>query len=81
VFYEIGGFVTGGSHFVVNFGEPHEKLLMLTPSEKTSFSCHFRVPKDAICTVELAVVGKKPYSPVTGQWRASKVSMPTQELS
>jgi hypothetical protein len=63
-------------------------LLNLTPNEMTSFSCYFEVPHDAICTVELAVLGERVFKPEGKlwpklvspmvQWRSSKVAVPIE---
>jgi hypothetical protein len=76
-----------------NFRETNtdRPLLNMTPNEMTSFSCYFEVPHDAICTVELAVLGEKVFKPESKlwpklfspmvQWQASKVAMPIEGRS
>lgn len=63
---------------IVNWDKLSESapLLRLTASEETEFSCCAKVPKGAVCVVEVAVLGQvRPGSPVS-QWKASHVSTP-----
>ena len=52
-------------------------LLRLPPGEEAEFSCFVRIPKDAVCIIEAAVIGRerRHFSGV-GQWKASQVSVP-----
>jgi len=52
-------------------------FLSVTPGEKTTFSCYAEIASNEPCTIEVVIVGKRPYSRMTGQWRASHVSLPT----
>jgi hypothetical protein len=63
---------------VVNWSKISETqpLLRLPPDEETEFSCCFRVPTQAICVVEVAVLGRERSWFSIGQWRASHVSPP-----
>jgi hypothetical protein len=74
---------------VIDFSSRSAKvpLIRLTPGEETTFSAHFEVPRELICTVEAAVLGSRPRWPAIrwlfderiGQWRASVVSPPDRK--
>ena len=54
-----------------------DPFLRLAPGDQTQFSCCFEVPSTAVCTVEVAVVGKRAWpSWLTG--RGIKRTWPTQ---
>ena len=48
----------------------------LSPGESTQFVCHYTVPSESTCSVEVAVIGKVVWSNYISQWRASDVSFP-----
>lgn len=50
-------------------------FINLSPGEETSFACYFEIPQEAVCTIELTILGKmKRYA--IGQWKASAISAP-----
>jgi hypothetical protein len=51
-------------------------LIKLVPDEETDMSGVCEVPLDAVCTVEVAVLGKRVAGTTFGQWKASCVSLP-----
>jgi hypothetical protein len=52
---------TKGERRVVRWDKLSESqpLLRLPPDEETEFSCHAEVPKDAICVVEVTILGQE----------------------
>jgi hypothetical protein len=72
----------------MNFGEGQRKtldwssldnsspLLKLIPGEEVQLSIIHEVPTDAVCLIEVAVLGERTNSPSLGQWKASNVSLP-----
>jgi hypothetical protein len=79
---------------VIDWEKPSENQLFirLSPREATQVSCHFQVPKDKNCKIEIAVLGyrttpdmfrektrevkNRPWKGRFGQWRASCISHP-----
>ena len=51
-------------------------LLKLVPDEETELSMFCKVPSDATCTVEVAILGRKTQGHPFGQWKASCTSLP-----
>ena len=51
--------------------------LRLSPGEAAEFSCYCKVPRNEVCTIEVAFIGKRLTSRKMGQWRASRVSLPS----
>jgi hypothetical protein len=49
-------------------------FIRMSPGEETEFSSTCRVPKQALCKVEVVILGHRPTSGKFGQWRASCVS-------
>jgi len=56
-------------------------LLRIPPDEQAQFSCYTHVPKDAICVVEVAVLGRELKWRRVAQWRASHVSAPEKKTA
>lgn len=50
-------------------------LLSFSAGEETTFSCYFIVPKDKVCEIDSAILGKKTGHKKTSQWRASCISI------
>ena len=48
----------------------------LTPGEKAVFECVGGVPSTSVCLCDVAILGRRRFSPNTTQWRASCVSLP-----
>ena len=48
----------------------------LPPGDATAFSASVRVPRDAICTIDAVVIGRKWLNRWPGQWRTTIVSLP-----
>ena len=63
------------AHSFVWTGED-SRFLSLTPGEKTAFECVATVPASAVCTCDVAILGRRRLSAMTTQWRASCVSLP-----
>jgi hypothetical protein len=66
-------------HEIVDFAKPSEAkpFLQLAPGDETQYSCWVQVPSDAVCSIELVILGKRPTrSGKIAQWRASAISMP-----
>lgn len=55
-----------------------EPLLRIVPNEQTDLAALCTVPADAICVIEVAVLGKRDRSSRYAQWKASCVSLPAQ---
>ena len=53
----------------------YDPFLGLAPGEKTEFSCFVEIPRNATCTIEVAVLGKGLVKKML-QWRASSISTP-----
>src|SRR5699024_4152628 len=51
-------------------------FIRIGPNEETYFSCLCNVPADELCTIEIAVLGKRPKTWLISQWKASLVSVP-----
>jgi hypothetical protein len=51
-------------------------LIRLSPNDEAEFSCHRTIPRNAICAVEVAVLGQVRSSSRFSQWKASHVSTP-----
>jgi hypothetical protein len=51
-------------------------FLRLTPGESSCFSCHVELPKQQMCFIEVAVLGKQAGRDWVGQWKATYVSVP-----
>jgi hypothetical protein len=54
-------------------------LLRIPPNEEAQFSCHTRVHPNAICSMELVVLGREWSGLRVGQWRSSQVCAPLAE--
>ncbi len=54
-------------------------LLNIIPGEQTQIACYFQIPAAEVGTVEVAVLGKRPWSPFVGLWKASAISLPSNE--
>jgi hypothetical protein len=48
----------------------------LPPGDATAFSASVQVPRDAICTIDAVVIGRKWLNRWPGQWRTTIVSLP-----
>jgi len=48
----------------------------LPPGDATAFSTSVQVPRDAICTIDAVVIGRKWLNRWPGQWRTTIVSLP-----
>jgi hypothetical protein len=53
-------------------------LYRLPPHESTTFTCYTTVPRSALCTVEVALVGVRWPGRRMGQWLMSLVSPPAE---
>ena len=58
-------------------------LLQFPPHDQCQFSCYFEVPSNAVCTVELVVIGLKKNAILRRrpQWRVSSISVPVASSS
>jgi hypothetical protein len=61
----------------------HNPLLSIAPGEEVNWGCVTRVTKDRAYVVEVVVLGSPPetktrFKDITGQWRASCISLPIQ---
>jgi hypothetical protein len=50
----------------------------LPPGDATAFSASVEVPRDAICTIDAVVIGRKWLNRWPGQWRTTIVSLPVR---
>ena len=58
-------------------GSPYK----MPPMESSIWSCCVQVPTGQVCTIEVAVIGQRKLSWVRGEWRASLVSLPVDEVT
>jgi hypothetical protein len=49
--------------------------LNIAPGDETHFATVFDVPAEVVCIVEVAILGRRLFSPARSQWRASEVSL------
>src|ERR1700730_6588407 len=63
---------------IVDWDSPHESesRLQLAPGDETQFACHHIIPRAAVCTIELTILGQGRTWPNVGEWEASHVSLP-----
>lgn len=68
----------GIEHEVVEFKPSERKpFLQRAPRDETQYACWLEVPSEAVCSLELVALGKRPtLSGRIAQWRASAISMP-----
>lgn len=50
--------------------------LNLSPGDETEFACYVKIPRQALCSTEVVVLGLKTGTQWKCQWRASRVSAP-----
>jgi len=56
-------------------------LLNLVPDEEIDLAVLHTVPSDAVCRVQVALIGMRQRSPVPAQWKCSTTSFPQKEGS
>jgi hypothetical protein len=54
-------------------------LLRLTPGEQATFSAVLKVPRQEVCTIEVAVTGRLVMGCRQGQWRTSIIALPIHD--
>jgi len=59
-------------------GVARNPFLRITPEETLRSEAYVEVPRNEIITVEVALIGKKDFSPFKAQWRTSSISFPCQ---
>lgn len=60
-------------------GVARNPFLRITPEETLRSEVYVEVPSYKIITVEVALIGKKDFSPFKAQWRTSSLSFPCQK--
>ena len=84
--------LTSGINARINWNEDHAKSprIHMTPGEKTEIALFCRVPSEEVCTIEVAIAGRKSFGilksfarifgqPKMGQWKACSVSLPKMQ--
>lgn len=64
----------------VGKGVARNPFLRITPEETLRSETYIEIPRNKIITVEVALIGKKDFSPFTAQWRTTSISFPCQKL-
>jgi len=59
----------------------HSPLLKLVPDEEIELTALHKVPNNAVCQVQVGLIGQRLRSPVFAQWKCSAVSFPQEKHS